>query len=70
MLGDLAAVPRVRTLRTRAELLGRAASVISISQENHADVVRLVKLVLELRDEAAAARRQHVLTLAMAEMMD
>ncbi len=69
-LEDLRGVPRAMDLRIRVELLAQAAAMISLRPADRADVVRLAKLVLDVREEAVAMRARHVLSTAMGEMMD
>lgn len=47
-------------LRLRAALLERSAAIMRLRPPSRDDVVRLVKLALELRDDAVALRTAHL----------
>lgn len=46
-------------LRLRAALLERSAAIMRLRPPTRDDVVRLVKLAMELRDDAVALRTAH-----------
>ncbi len=61
----------VASLRARRELLEHAASMIELRGSPREHVVRLTKLILDVRDEAVALERSHVvLADAIGAVMD
>jgi hypothetical protein len=71
LLDDLPGVPGAHTIRIRRELLEHAASTIELRASPPSHVVRLTKLILDVRDEAVALHRSHkVVVAAIGAAMD
>ncbi len=56
LVQELEDAPRRGLLSLRLELLERAAWSVSLEPEARHDIVRIVQLLLDLRDEVVAAR--------------
>jgi hypothetical protein len=71
VLDDLHDVPLARRLGRRREALERAASIGRLESFDRAGLIRIARLVVDLRDEAVELQqRRRVVVEALREAMD
>lgn len=71
VLEDLPDMPRTRRLRVRRDALERAAANADLQTAERQGVIRIARLVVDLRDEAVTLRdRRRVVVEAISEAMD